>query len=98
MKDSLCLLFLTILLQAGCGRFSKDETSLRPYTSIPTGSVVIVQMRIPGNVGFDVITTNEYVLEKFEDGFVTLRGTNGLSFGYAGSMIKSIERKTAGLQ
>ena len=78
---------------AGCGGSSRDQVSLQPYTSIPGGTVVIVQMRLPGNLSLEVITTNEYVLEKFEDGFVTLRGTNGLSLGYAGSMIKSIERK-----
>jgi hypothetical protein len=92
MKRSGQLFAFGFFLVAGCGP-SRDEVSLQPYISIPTGTVVIAQMRLPGNLGLEVITTNVYILEKFEDGFVTLRGTNGLSLGYAGSMIKSIERK-----
>jgi hypothetical protein len=96
VKPAVSLFAFALLLVAGCRRPSRDELSLQPYTNISAGTVVIAQMRLPGNLDFDVITTNEYVLEKFEDGFVTLRGTNGLSFGYAGSMIKSIERKETG--
>jgi hypothetical protein len=79
-----------LLLLGGCGA-SQDELSLRPYTSIPTGTVVVVQMRAQGP--WEIIMTNEYVLEGFEEGFVNLRGTNGLRLGYAGRMIKSIEPK-----
>jgi hypothetical protein len=81
-----------LLLLAGCGA-SQDELSLRPYTSIPTGTVVVVQMRAQGP--WEVIMTNEYILEGFEEGFVNLRSTNGLRLGYAGRMIKSIEPKAA---
>ena len=79
---------LALLLMAGCG-LSQDELSLRPYRSIPPGTVVLVQMRVRGP--WEIITTNEYVLEGFEDDCVNLKGTNGLSLGYAGRMIKSIE-------
>jgi hypothetical protein len=98
MKTGLYFLIVFFLLfLMGCGRPSQDEMSLQPYTNIPTGSVVIVGMKIETNFGRDVIITNEYVLEKFEDGSVTLRGTNGLSLAYAGSMIKFIKtKKSAG--
>jgi hypothetical protein len=93
MKPALLIVALALLLLPGCGRSARDELSLRPYTNIPTGTVVVVGMKIKTNLGFDIIGTNEYVLEGFEDGFVTLRDTNGLSLGYAGSMIKFIEKK-----
>ena len=84
---------VALLLMTGCGGPSHDEISLQPFTNIPPGTVVMAGIKIKTNLGYDIIGTNEYVLEGFEDGFVTLRGTNGLSLGYAGSMIKFIEKK-----
>jgi hypothetical protein len=92
MKPISLLVAATLLLMTGCGP-TPDEISLQPYKDIPTGTVVTVGMKIKTNLGYDLVSSNEYVLEGFEDGFVTLRGTNGISLGYAGSMIKFIEMK-----
>ena len=93
MKPTALLVALGLLSVEGCSRPTPDEISLQAYTNIPPGTVVVAQMRLSGNLVMEVTTTNEYVLVKIEDGFVTLRGTNGLSLGYAGSLIRSIELK-----
>jgi hypothetical protein len=90
MKATGLFFVVALSLTSGCGP-SKDELSLRPYRSIPSGTVVEVQMRAQGP--WEIIMTNEYVLEGFGDDYVNLRGTNGLRLGYAGRMIKSIKPK-----
>ena len=82
---------VVLLLVSGCGP-SQDELSLQPYRSIPPGTVVVVQMRAQGP--WEIIMTNDYVLEGFGEDYVKLRSTNGLRLGYAGRMIKSIEPKS----
>jgi hypothetical protein len=90
MKFAPPLAAVALLWATGCGP-SRDEISLQPYTNMPSGTVVIAQVRIHGP--WEVLWTNECVLEGFEDGFVNLRDTNGLHLGYPGRMVKSIERK-----
>lgn len=92
MKSASVIAAVTLLLMTGCGP-TRDEICLQPYKDIPAGTVVIVGLKIESNLGHDLVFSNEYVLERFDDGFVVLRGTNGISLGYAGSMIKFIERK-----
>jgi len=93
MKLAFFLAAVAFLLLTGCRRPSQVEVSLQPYTNIPPGTVVIVQMRI--QEPREMITTNVFILEGFTNGSVVLRNTYGLLRRYPGSMIKSIKRKGA---
>ena len=73
VKFALVLAAVALLWTGGCGP-SQDEVSLKPYKNIRPGTVVLAQLRVQGP--WEIIITNEYVLEGFEDGAVTLRGTN----------------------
>lgn len=81
----------------GCGP-SEDARRLRPYRNIPPGTAVVVLMRVSAASPYrswELIFTNEYVLEGFDEDSVRLRATNGMRASYAGRMIKSIQRKEA---
>lgn len=89
MKLAYFLAAFAFLLMTGCGRHSQVEVSLQPYTNIPPGTVVIVQMQGPR----EMITTNVFILEGFTNGSVILRNIYGLLRPYPGSMIRSIKKK-----
>ena len=96
MKPSRLLVALTLLLAAGCR--NKDELALQPYTNIPSGAAIVLRTKadakdytsIPAR-RFDLIMTNECVLDEIRDGTVWVSNYHGRHLGFAGSMVKSIE-------
>jgi hypothetical protein len=98
MKSSRILVAFALLLAAGCQ--NKDELAVQSYASIPPGSVIVLLTKADAKdyTGFparkfDLILTNECVLEEIRDGTVWVSNFHGKRLGFAGSMVKSIELK-----
>ncbi len=98
MKPRPILVAFALVLVMGCR--NKDELALQAYASIPRGSVIVLLTKadakdytsIPGRK-FDLIMTNECVLEEIRDGTVWVSNYHGMRLGFAGRMVKSIEVK-----
>jgi hypothetical protein len=95
MKARRILVTFALLLVAGCQ--NKDELALQPYASIPRGSAIVLLTKVDGKDytsfpvrKFDLLLTNECVLEEIRDGTLWVSDFHGKRLGFAGSMVKSI--------
>ncbi len=89
-----------LVLVAGCQ--NRDELALQPYTSIPRGSTIVLLTRADAKDyttfpvrKFDLLLTNECILEEIRDGTLWVSNFHGKRLGFAGSMVKSIVVKNA---